>query len=1322
MGTVVFTRPPRRKGPAMPGGELLLEPPPDLPTPTQRSMGQYLMLLPMVAMVGAMAFMYAGRGGGTMMMVIGGLFGVSMLGMFAGSFLSSGGDQKAEQTIQRRDYMRYLAQTRRQVRRAASQQRKAVLWRHPAPGVLWSFVHSSRLWERRYGDPDFGEVRVAIGRQRLAVSMTPPETKPVEDLEPMSALALRRFVRAHGNLPNMPMAIQLRAFRRVVFRGEDDIARGLIRAMLCQAAAFHSPADLKIAVVAGRGTLPEWEWVKWLPHARHDREIDALGQRRLIVESMTELEEMLADELANRSRAAGDQGAFTDRPQVIVVSDGGDVDADCDLAGTGLAGVTVLDLSGLVPRHPGDWLLRLDVEPDAVHMGLKGRTSLLGVPDALSPAQATAVARRLARYRPSLVTSASEPLAVSAELPDLLGVGDVGHLDPLAIWRPNRPTADRLNIPLGLDPDGAKIFLDLKEAAQGGMGPHGLIIGATGSGKSELLRTIVSALAITHSSEELNFVLVDFKGGATFATLDRLPHTSAVITNLEDELHLVDRMADAIAGEMTRRQELLRAAGNFVSQRDYEKARRAGADLSPLPSLLIICDEFSELLSAKPEFTELFVMIGRLGRSLGVHLLLASQRLEEGKLRGLDSHLSYRIGLRTFSAMESRTVLGVADAYELPQAPGHGFLKIDTATMLRFRSAYVSGPYRGSGADATGGMSTRDQVQDFTAAYVAPPADLLPSGPIPVSSDEPENPDDIVKNSMLAVITNRLAGKGVPAHKVWLDPLDEAPPLSELYPLLHPDEERGLHPLGWDGGTLSVPVGLVDRPYEQRRDMLTVDVSGAGGNVLVIGGTQSGKSTALRTLITSLSLTHTPRQVQFYCLDFGGGTLRPLADLPHVGGVAGRRQVDQVRRTIAEMATLLDEREAVFAEHGIDSMSSYRERKARGDFAHDPFGDAFLVIDGWPTIRSDFEDLEDEILVIAQRGLAFGVHLMLATNRWTDMRAALRDLLGTRLELRLGDPTESEIDRKAARNVPDRAPGRGLSPDGMQMLVALPRVDGRGGSFDLADGVRDLVTRTAKAWHGLPAPAVRLLPARVDLAEVVPPVTSTVVPIGLSESQLAPIGLDLQAEPHFLAFGDGESGKTNLLRMLAGQLSLRFTPAQARFLVVDYRRTLLGEISKEHLAGYAANTEEAVNLMRNANEAIRIRLPGSDVTPEQLRARSWWSGPDLYVFVDDYDIVAGGSQNPIMELQDLLAQARDVGLHLILTRRMGGASRAMYEPVIQRLRELQSPGLLMSGSKEEGLLLGDIRPVPRPPGRGTLVRRSGNELIQLAWSPPRHGE
>ena len=224
-------------------------------------------------------------------------------------------------------------------------------------------------------------------------------------------------------------------------------------------------------------------------------------------------------------------------------------------------------------------------------------------------------------------------------------------------------------MPIGQDATGQPVELDLKESAEGGMGPHGLVVGATGSGKSELLRTLVLGLALTHSAEDLNFVLVDFKGGATFGGLDRLPHTSAVITNLADELPLVDRMRDALQGEIVRRQELLRAAGNYASLRDYAAARRSdpgAAELPPVPSLFVVLDEFSELLAAKPELIDLFVMIGRVGRSLGVHLLLASQRLEEGRLRGLDTQLSYRIGLRTFSPQESRIVLGVPDAYELP--------------------------------------------------------------------------------------------------------------------------------------------------------------------------------------------------------------------------------------------------------------------------------------------------------------------------------------------------------------------------------------------------------------------------------------------------------------------------------------------------------------------------------------------------------------------------------------------------------------------------------------------------------------------------------
>jgi S-DNA-T family DNA segregation ATPase FtsK/SpoIIIE len=1328
VSTVVFRRPPRQAGPQSPRGELLLESPPELPEQLPRGVGQLLMILPMICGVGAMAFLYAGRGGGTMTYVAGGLFGVSMLGMAVSTMNSGGGNKKAEVDAQRRDYMRYLGQVRRQARRAAGQQRAALLWRHPAPEALWSIGTSRRMWERRSADDDFAEVRIAVGAQKLAVGIITPETKPVEDLEPLTAIALRRFVRAHSAVPQLPLAVQLRAFSRVVLRGNRDPVLDLARAMLGQLATLHSPDDLRIAVVAAPERRALWDWVKWLPHAQLDRHNDAAGAGRLVFDTMAELEQVLGSELSDRPRHAPEAKPLTSAAHLVVVLDGGEVVPTCQLSGVGPQGTTVLDLSGVVPREAGRWLLCLNVSENSVAVDRGNRSTPLGQPDRLTTPQAEGLARHLAPYRLSQQAKAEEPLARSMELPDLLGIGDAAAVDPRVSWRP-RPNREKLRIPLGMSPDGSVIELDIKEAAQEGMGPHGLIIGATGSGKSELLRTIVASLAITHPTEELNFVLVDFKGGATFASLDVLPHTSAVITNLADELSMVDRMQDALAGEMVRRQELLRAAGNYVSRYEYEKARALGEPLEPMPSLLIICDEFSELLAAKPDFIDLFVMIGRLGRSLGVHLLLASQRLEEGRLRGLDTHLSYRIGLRTFSAVESRIVLGVPDAYELPNAPGHGYLKPDTSTLLRFRAAYVSGPYRRVGVGTRSQAVLQRQIVPYGVDYL--PAPEVPAAAVPDEVAQPVasgeaggqgGPQTGKQTSMLDVIVDKLQGHGAAAHQVWLPPLAEPPDLRALLGELTVQDGRGLVAAGWPGnGKLAVPVGIVDRPYEQRRDPFVVELDGAAGNVVIVGGPQSGKSSMLRSMLASMALTHSPREVQFFCLDFGGGALRGLDGLPHLSGVAGRRDVEAVRRTVAEVNALIDDREARFTELGIDSIAAYRRRRAAGELTDDPFGDVFLVVDGWMTLRQEYEELEQSITNLANRGLGFGVHVVITATRWAEIRINMRDLLGSKLELRLGDPAESEVDRRAAQNVPEKSPGRGLTRQKLHFLAAVPRIDGSSAVEDISAGTADLVSQVKAAWPHAPAPKVRLLPRLLPASQLTGMVDRSApgIPIGLNETHLAPVRLELQSEPHLVVFGDAQSGKTNLLRLIARSIVDKNTPAEARVVIVDFRRGLLGAIEGEHLLEYAASSQVLAESIGSIKGALNNRLPGPNVTADQLRNRSWWRGPELYLLVDDYDLVATAGNNPLSGLLELIPQARDIGLHLILARRVGGASRAMYEPILQRLKELDSPGFLMSGNREEGAIFGSLRPSPQPPGRGTLVRRSdGSNLIQTAWSDP----
>jgi S-DNA-T family DNA segregation ATPase FtsK/SpoIIIE len=269
----------------------------------------------------------------------------------------------------------------------------------------------------------------------------------------------------------------------------------------------------------------------------------------------------------------------------------------------------------------------------------------------------------------------------------LWGIADPPAFDPTAWWR--RP--DRLGVAIGTAPDGRTVRLDLREAAAGGHGPHVLVVGATGSGKTELLRTVVLGLAAANSPDDVNLLLVDHFGTASFAGLEALPHVAGFARNLVGEPGETARLAGVIGAELLRRQELFRAAGPVADIADYRRTGR------PLPSLVIVAEDLTELLVDDPRFLDLLTTVGRVGRPLGVHLVLASQRHVEDRLRGLGAHLACRIALRTFSTAESREVLGVPDAYHLPAAPGFGLLRTGPAAPLPFRAAYASGAYRRPG-------------------------------------------------------------------------------------------------------------------------------------------------------------------------------------------------------------------------------------------------------------------------------------------------------------------------------------------------------------------------------------------------------------------------------------------------------------------------------------------------------------------------------------------------------------------------------------------------------------------------------------------------
>ena len=847
------------------------------------------------------------------------------------------------------------------------------------------------------------------------------------------------------------------------------------------------------------------------------------------------------------------------------------------------------------------------VDPDAFHLICGQRleavtaqgVETLGTPDPFSDPEAEFVARHLGFYR-----RPEGSAETGGDFLSMLGVPDIDALDAHTMWPGVR---NKLTVPIGETPDGHPVYLDLKEAALGGMGPHGLCIGATGSGKSELLRTLVVALAATHSPDELNFVLVDFKGGATFLGCESLPHTAAVITNLEDEAVLVERMFDAISGEMHRRQELLRAAGNFANITEYTKAGHT------LPSLVIIVDEFTELLTQHPHFADLFVAVGRLGRSLGVHLLLASQRLEEGKLRGLDSHLSYRIGLKTFSAGESRQVLGVPDAYELPGEPGSGYLKAGM-DLVRFRAAYVSGPLTRTVVEHRGDQ----QVRIFTGTEL----ELAPTAYVE------EDSSTTLLDEVVAKATEVATARGMGAHQVWLPPLPERIPLSQT------------------AGAL----GLIDEPYKQRQTPFHLDLSAAGGHVAIAGGPQTGKTMAVRSIVA----TQLGSGIAVYVI----GELPELESLPHVAGVASMKDTERTRRVIDEVTSILD--------------------------APRP---AMLVVDGWHALE---DDLREPLARIASEGPDAGIHLVATTQRWSAIRPNVRDLIGTRLELRLTEPMDSLIDRKQQEKLP-AVPGRGVTPDGKTVQLA----------FTSGEDIAHLAAHSDQA----PVPKLRVLPGAVDVHSLLDGLR---VPLGIGGANLEPV----YASEHVLAIGAGGCGKSTFIASTIVAVE-HMGRERARMVILDPRRAHLGRAREDMVAAYAASTSAITEAAKSLAVTLRSRLPGADVTPQQLKERSWWQGPELYLIIDDYELVG---EDPLRPLAELLPHARDIGLHVVAARKFGGVSRALFGPFLTALKDLHPDVLVMDGTRDEGAIFG-VRPSPQQPGRATWVRGEPRGTVQLPEAP-----
>ncbi|MGY4712629.1 type VII secretion protein EccCb, partial [Mycolicibacterium sp. CBM1] len=852
-----------------------------------------------------------------------------------------------------------------------------------------------------------------------------------------------------------------------------------------------------------------------------------------------------------------------------------------------------------------------------------------------------------------------------------------------------------LRVPIGVTATGVPMYFDLKDEAEGGMGPHGLMIGMTGSGKSQMLMSILLSLLTTHSADRLIVIYVDFKGEAGADIFRHFPQVVAVISNMAEKKSLADRFADTLRGEVARRENVLRDAGRrvqgsaFNSVTEYEAARpaaeAAGIDLPPLPTLFVVADEFTLMLAEHPEYADLFDYVARKGRSFRIHILFASQTLDIGRIRDIDKNTSYRIGLKVASPAASRQIIGVEDAYHVESGKEHkgiGFLvPAPGAAPIKFRSTYVDGIYDPPRPVTSYVVPALPEPVRFTAG----PATLDEEVVLLAADDHvPAGPP----RKLVATIGDQLAHYGPTAPRLWLPPLDEPVALTEVL------DDAAVPARQWRW-----PLGQIDRPFDMRRDPLVFDATSAAGNMVIHGGAKSGKSTALATFIMSAAELHSPGDVTFYCLDYGGGRLRELGELAHVGSVASPLEPERIRRTFGELEQLL----------------TARRRDAGRDGAHrDDHGEVFLVIDNLYAFGRDNTDqfntrnpLLADVTELANTGLAHGIHVVITTPNWMEVPLAMRDGLGLRLELRLPDPRDSNVRvpdslRRPAESVPHDQPGRGLTMAGEHFLFAEP------------DPAR--IPAINARYPGMQAPPVRLLPADLEPGAVAPVYRGGErLVLGQREADLSPVVYDFAEHPLLAVFGDSKSGKTTLLRHLIRTIRENTDAEDVAFTVFDRRLHLVDEplfADNE----YNANLDRVTPAVLGLANLLEARRPPAGLSPAELSGWNYraegGSAHTHYLIVDDVDQIPDGpalsgpyaGHRPWTPLLGLLSAARDLGLRVIVTGHASGSGHAlMTNPLLRRMSDLQAAVLMLSGNPADSAKIRGHRFGRKPAGRAILL-------------------
>ncbi|WP_405603845.1 FtsK/SpoIIIE domain-containing protein [Streptomyces sp. NBC_01410] len=1125
----------------------------------------------------------------------------------------------------------------------------------PAAVLLTAVGPRRRLWERRLKDSDFLELRVGTADQPSEVVLE----DPTEDEH-------RRMVAVAAY--DVPVTVALREHKVLGIAGQGPAARAVARWAVTQAAVLHSPKDLHIQVLttANEGE-DSWNWVRWLPHVRHESG-DTLAKVGTDTESSARRVAELTGLITARAALTREQRTGRE-PDVLVVLDGarrlrslpGVVQILRDGPAVGVHAVCLDTEERLLPEECQAVVVE---EPGGtLRVGLSRSGTLTGVrADAVSVDWCRSVARALGPVRDS--GGADDEGAVLPSAARLLDVLLLDRPTPDAIagrWKAGGRTTSAV---VGISLDGP-FALDLRRD-----GPHGLVAGTTGSGKSELLQTIVASLAVANRPDSMTFVLVDYKGGSAFKDCVDLPHTVGMVTDLD--AHLVERALTSLSAELKRREHILAGAGAKDIE-DYVDLLRREPHRTPMPRLLIVIDEFASMVRDLPDFVKGLVNIAQRGRSLGIHLILATQRPGGVVSPEIRANTNLRIALRVTDSSESQDVLTSPEAAGISKStPGRAYVRLGQNSLIPFQAGRVGGRRPGASQES------------LPQPWVVPVGWHQLGHPLPTRPRAArQESDDAITD--LADLVQAIKGANQdlnipPQHSPWLPALPTTLTPQDLPPL----PETGTYDLP------PVAYGLVDKPEDQAQQPLVLDFATLG-HLHIVGSPRAGRSQALRTIAGSAARAYSSADLHLYGIDCGNGALLALEALPHCGAVVQRAQPERVARLLSRLMKEVTRRQELLAARGAADLPELR--RALPPQERPPH--IVVLLDRWEVFDKtlgeyDGGSLLDTVMALLRDGASIGVHLVLAGDR-SLFSSRIASTTEDKLVLRLNEKSEYAMIGVNQRSVPDEIPaGRALrGTDKCEVQIALLGEDSSG-QAQAAEVQRIAAVCQERDAH-VPAPArpfrVDLLPDRLSFEQAVAYLPqqrpgSLWAMAGVGGDELTAVGPDFAMTPTFLVGGPSRSGRSTVLLTMALSLLAAGTPVVV-----------------------AAPRRSPLRTLRGRPGVLAV-FDGSDIHPDELEAaigRASDSG--VVVILDDGDLLQQTQAETV--LNRIARSGAEMGQGLIVSGQLERLSSGYsgWQADIRRNRQ----GILLS---PQNVSDGDLIGVKIPRSRlGTS--RAGRALMHL---------